>query len=177
MAERVILRVLAAIASTASVAAVCAAAAIPDSFQATIRVPVTLMTLEGTRIEPGRQEVAIRFHEHRWWLEFSENGQLKLRLEALPAGIGAAKANAVVPVIGTQYLRPSDEPIGTDEERHFSQTGKAQYEEEGRAWRATLRMYRTSSPNGRELYVVFSYAEPGSTAVRQEFKLFIDSGN
>jgi hypothetical protein len=42
------------------------------------------------------------------------------------------------------YLRPSTEPLLTGEECRFSKTGRAQYEEETRDWKATLRAYKIS---------------------------------
>jgi hypothetical protein len=147
----------------------------PDSFKAPVRLPLAFITPEGVRIGPGRSDVEVRFEQGRWWLRFAESGQLRCSVAALPAGAGAAEAKAVVPLIGTQYLRPSDEPVGTDEERHFSQTGKAQYEEERRAWRATLRIYATSGRNARDAYAVFVYYRPGKAHVQQEFKLLLDA--
>jgi hypothetical protein len=71
-------------------------------------------------------------------------------------------------VVGTHYLRPSTDPIPTGEERRFSKTGKAQYEEETRDWKATLRVYKNAA---NAIFFVFQRRESSHHWSHVVFKL------
>ena len=72
-------------------------------------------------------------------LRFLQDGQTRCAVKGITLKDDGADLPASVPLIGTQFLRSSDDPVGTEAERHFSKSGLAQYEEERRDWKATLR--------------------------------------
>ena len=72
-------------------------------------------------------------------------------LETIPE-ISAIEA-AGIPVTGVHYMHSSADPIGTAQERAFSKTGLARYQEEKREWKATLRVYQ--SPENEAVFFIF----------------------
>ncbi len=140
-----------------------------------LHLPGVLYTAKGTVLEKGNYDLQLR----------SENGQSSLTFlkEERPVAVVTGRPydeqtteNWVVPVLGTLFLRSRADPIGTDEERHYSETGQAQYEYEKRNWKATLRAYRSVRPGEREVRFVFQ--ENGDCAVqtRKMFVLFQTTG-
>ena len=77
-------------------------------------------------------------------------------------------------MVGTLFLRSTADPIGTDEERHYSETGQAQYEYEKRNWSATLRAYRSVRPGEKEVRFVFRQIGDDGEQTRNVFVLFLD---
>jgi hypothetical protein len=59
-----------------------------------------------------------------------------------------------VPLAGAQFLRSSEDPLPTAQERQFSKTGAPQYAEEKRDWKGILRLYR--KPGSKDVWMVFS---------------------
>jgi hypothetical protein len=108
-----------------------------------MRIPVDLVTLDGVPLEKGQYELEVKFEGTGYVLSFSSGGRIKAVVKPLP-NPEPTLSSGWVPMVGTHYLRPSTEPVFTGEERRFSKTGRAQYEEETRDWKATLRAYKTS---------------------------------
>ena len=121
------------------------------SYKGLMRIPIDLMTAEGVRLEKGLYDLEVKFEPRGYALSFSSGGHVKAVVKPLP-GSDPTLVSASIPVVGTHYLRPSTEPLLTGEERRFSKTGRTQYEEETRQWKATLRVYKTA---GGTVFFVF----------------------
>ena len=67
-------------------------------------------------------------------------------------------------------MRSSSEPLKTAQERQFSRTGLPQYAEEGRDWKATIRLYK-SLDEGSEVLFIFQVRNAGLQLTRADFKL------
>ncbi len=76
--------------------------------------------------------------------------------------------------MGTIFLRSTAQPIGTDEERHYSKTGQAQYEYEPRDWNATMRVYRSVDSEKKRVRFIFRENGKDGKAKRRDFVLFLD---
>jgi hypothetical protein len=111
------------------------------SYKGLMRIPVDLITADGIRLEKGLFELEVKFEAAGYVLSFSSGGHVKAVVKPVPQS-DAVPASASIPIVGTHYLRPSTEPLLTGEERRFSKTGRTQYEEETRDWRATVRVYK-----------------------------------
>jgi hypothetical protein len=112
------------------------------SYKGLVRIPIDLITADGVRLERGQYELEVRPDVATYSLTFSSGGHVKAVVKPVPQS-DTALASASIPIVGTHYLRASTEPVLTGEERRFSKTGRAQYEEETRDWKATLRVYRS----------------------------------
>jgi hypothetical protein len=113
------------------------------SYKGLMRIPVDLVTPEGVPLEKGQYDLEVKFEGTGYVLSFSSGGRAKAITKPL-LNPEPTLSPGWVPIVGTHYLRPSTEPLLTGEERRFSKTGRAQYEEETRDWKATLRAYKTS---------------------------------
>jgi len=119
-----------------------AKAAEPLSYKCLMRIPIDLVTAEGVRLEKGKYELEIKPEAAgNYVLSFSSDGHIKAVVKSVQQS-DEALSSAVIPMTGTHYLHTSDELLLTGEERRFSKTGRAQYEEENRDWKATLRVYK-----------------------------------
>jgi hypothetical protein len=116
-------------------------AAEAPSYKCLMRTPVDLVTTEGVRLEKGQYELEIKPEAGSYVLSFAADGHVRAVVKPVPQS-DTTLASASTPVVGTHYLRSSAEPLLTGEERRFSKTGRAQYEEESRDWKATLRVYK-----------------------------------
>jgi hypothetical protein len=125
------------------------------SYKGLMRIPIDLVTDDGVRLEKGQYELEVKL-EKDYVLCFSSAGHVKAVVKRL-LDSDPTLASASIPVVGTHYLRPSTEPLLTGEERRFSKTGKTQYEEETRDWKATLRVYKNSAGS-----VLFLFESKGS---------------
>jgi hypothetical protein len=67
-------------------------------------------------------------------------------------------------------MRSSAEPLKTAQERQFSKTGLPQYAEEERDWKATIRVYRSSSEPGA-VFFIFQVRDASGKVTRADFKL------
>ena len=114
------------------------------SYKGLMRIPVQLVTPQGTRLEIGQYELEVKPEKDDYVLTFSSAGQVKAVVKPL-TDPNSELASAHIPLVGTHYLRSSTEPVLTGEERRFSKTGATQYEEENRDWKATLRVYKSST--------------------------------
>jgi len=141
------------------------------SFKSVIKFPVDLYTAEGAHVEKGQCDVDVK----------QDNGQYSLRLTQNDKTIATVKGEVLrddvgddpsaVPLLGTQYLRSSADPVGSEAERHSSKTGLAQYQEEKRDWKAALRIYSTQDP--KEALCLFEEKLPGGKWTRVVFKLYL----
>ena len=114
---------------------------------------------DGVRLEKGQYELEVKPEASGNVLSFSFGGQVKAVVKPVADSDPIISSPASIPVVGTHYLRPSTEPLLTGEERRFSKTGRAQYEEETRQWKATMRVYK--SPDNS---VFFLFQSKGSLA-------------
>jgi hypothetical protein len=121
------------------------------SYKGLMRIPIDLMTPDGVRLEKGQYELEVKPEASGHVLSFSSGGQVKAVVKPVADSDLITSSSASIPVVGTHYLRPSTEPLLTGEERRFSKTGRAQYEEETRQWKATLRVYK--SPDNTVFFV------------------------
>ena len=114
-----------------------------------MRLPLDLYTADGVRIEKGEHRLEIKPEAGGYVLLFPE-------AEARVAQLSEPVSNGTVPLVGAHYLRSSLEPVLTAEERHFSKTGRPQYEEEERDWKLVLRVYQAPDAD-----VIFLFQERG----------------
>jgi len=111
------------------------------SYKGLMRIPIDLVTADGVRLDKGQYELEVKPQTDGCILSFFSGGHLIAVAKPVPES-DATLASASIPVVGTHYLRSSNEPTLTGEERRFSKTGRTQYEEETRDWKATLRVYK-----------------------------------
>lgn len=143
------------------------------SYKGGIRLPVDLYTAEGGHLEKGQYTMEVKIDEGNYDLAFLQNDKMRLSVkgEALndrtddPTG---------TPLVGAQYVRSSEDPIGTEAERHFSKTGLPQYEEEGRPWKAAMRIY--TAPDEKEAIFLFKEKQDDKWN-RIVFKLLLEPHN
>jgi hypothetical protein len=122
------------------------------SYKALMRIPIDLITADGVGLEKGTYELELKVVDGGQVLTFSSGGHVRMVVKPIANDDRPELASASIPVVGTHYLRPSTDPVLSGEERRFSKTGRPQYEEETRSWRAALRVYRTS---GKSVFFVF----------------------
>ena len=108
------------------------------SYVTQLHLPRDLYTATGVTLEKGNYDLQLRIEDDHCSLTFLKEERTVAVVAGSPHEKEASK-EWVVPVLGTLFLRSTADPIGTDEERHYSETGQAQYEYEKRNWRATLR--------------------------------------
>ena len=139
------------------------------TFSGFIRLPVDLYSADGAHLEKGEYAVQVRLENGNYSLLFLQNDQTKgtLKGEVLKDQVDGDQL--AMPLIGTQFLRSSNDPVGSEAERHFSKSGLAQYEEEGRDWKATLRAYTTRDQ--KETLWFFEERQPAGKWSHVEFKL------
>ena len=141
------------------------------SFKGSIKFPVDLYTADGARVEKGICDVEVK----------QEGGQYSLVLTQGDKPIGTVKGEVIradasedpsaIPLLGTQFLRSSADPVGTEAERHMSKTGLAQYQEETRDWKASLRIYRTQDQ--KDVLCLFEEREAEGKWKHIQFKLLL----
>lgn len=140
----------------------------PPSFSGEIRLPVDLSAADGAHLEAGQYVVQVKIEKDQYCLVFLQDNRTKATIKGdvladdgnFPSGF---------PLIGTQYLRSSDDPVGTEAERHFSKTGLPHYQEEGRDWKATMRVYSTDDQ--KQALWLFEQRQPGRKWSHVMFKL------
>ena len=137
-----------------------------------LHLPGDLYTAKGTVVEKGSYELRLRLENGESNLAFLKEEQPVAVVSGRPYD-GGTTENWVVPVLGTLYLRSTADPIGTDEERHYSETGQAQYEYEKRDWKATLRAYRSVRPGEKGVRFVFQETADDGVQTRNIFVLFL----
>ena len=138
------------------------------TYKGLVKIPTDLATPEGTVLEKGQYELEVKPDGQGATLQFSLQGHLKLTVKAIQVD-DAALASARIPLIGTHFLTSSADRVLTGQERQRSKTGAAQYEEEKRDWKATLRAYQ--SPEEGAVYFLVQLRGAGMRWNRIVFKL------
>ncbi len=138
-----------------------------------LHLPGELYTAKGTVLEKGNYHLRLRLENGQYSLAFLKEERPVAVLSGRPYDEQTAE-HWVVPVLGTLYLRSTADPIGTDEERHYSETGQAQYEYEKRNWKATLRAYRSVRPGDNGVRFVFQQIEDDGVQIHNVFVLFVE---
>ena len=143
------------------------------SYVTQLHLPGDLYTAKGKVLEKGNYDLQLRLDNGQSSLAFLKKDQPVAVVSGRPydeetTGIW------IVPVLGTLFLRSTADPIGTDEERHYSETGQAQYEYEKRNWRTTLRAYRSVRPGEKGVRFVFRQIRDDGEQTRNVFVLFWD---
>lgn len=137
-------------------AALCALPALAQeshSYRGLMRIPVALRAADGTRLDPGQYETEVKIRENHFTLTLLQAGAEKAHVEGRIRDGNATAMSAPIPLVGTSYLRSTADPVATAQERQFSKSGRAQYEEESREWKATMRVYK--SRDGQNGYFEF----------------------
>ena len=142
------------------------------SYVTRLHLPRKLYTAKGTVLEKGNYDLQLRLENGQSSLAFLKEERPVAVVAGRPCGEKTTK-NWVVPVLGTLFLRSTADPIGTDEERHYSETGQAQYEYEKRNWKATLRAYSSIRPEEKEIRFVFQENGDDREQTRRDFYLFV----
>lgn len=143
------------------------------SYVTQLHLPGDLYTAKGRVLEKGNYDLRLRLENGQSSLAFLKKEQPVAVVSGRPYDEEATD-DWVVPVLGTIFLRSTAVPIGTDEERHYSETGQAQYEYEKRNWKATLRTYRSIRPDEKEIRFVFRQIGDDGEQTRNVFVLFGD---
>jgi hypothetical protein len=113
------------------------------SFNGSLRLPVDLYAAKGAHLEKGEYTIRVKQQNGQYSLTFIQDSHPKLTVKGEVLDENAGDEQASLPLIGTQYLRSSADPVGTEAQRHFSKSGLPHYQEESRDWKATLRAYST----------------------------------
>ena len=142
------------------------------SYVTQLHLPGDLYTAKGVVLEKGNYDLQLRTENGHYSLAFLQGERLVVAATGHPHDTNAAEHWAV-PVLGTLFLRSTADPIGTDEERHYSETGQAQYEYEKRNWKATLRAYRSVRPGDKGIRFVFQEIGDDGEQTRRDFVLFV----
>jgi hypothetical protein len=144
-----------------------------ERYTGTMTLPIDLFTREGIKLEKRDYQIEVASDGTHWTLSFLPEGKDRVVVKGqIPAGdmfLGPA-----IPLVGTHYMRSSSEPLKTAQERQFSKTGLPQYAEQERDWKATLRVYKSSSEPGEVLFI-FQVRSAGSQPTRADFKLRSES--
>ena len=148
---------------------------VPDqpSHVSQLYLPMDLYTGEGVRIEKGSYNLELHFEKGHHSLVFLRGERIIAVVNGLPHQKQASQT-WVVPVVGTLFFRPTAIPIGTDEERHYSKTGQAQYEYEPRDWKATMRVFQSVDSGNKEILFVLQKTGETGEPTRNNFLLFLD---
>lgn len=143
------------------------------SYVTRLHLPRDLYTANGVTLEKGNYDLQLRIEDGHCSLTFLNEERTVAVVAGSPHEKGASE-EWVVPVLGTLFLRSTSVPIGTDEERHYSETGQAQYEYEKRNWKTTLRVYRSVRSDEKEIRFVFRQIGDDGEQTRNVFVLFLD---
>ena len=145
------------------------------SYAGEVNLPVALRTVEGTVLEKGRFDIEVRFEDRRPVLAFSRGDGVKAVVGGQPWKDDDETPEFSNPLVGTIFLRSSADPLGDEQERHFSKTGLPQYQEEGRKWNAVIRVYEIPGSDSREVCFLFQQIGKAGRTNRTAFKLFFAS--
>jgi len=132
-------------------------------------LPVDLYTADGIRIEKGEYQLVVELPNEGGSLAFLVDDKVKAQVSGQTPRGDPALMPAPIPLMGALYLRSSADPMPTAQDRQFSKTGRTQYEEETRDWKAVLRSYRVAG--GADVYFVFQVREPRGKWKRVDFRL------
>ena len=154
-------------ASAFAAALVCAQA--PISYKGPITLPFDLYAPGGTRLEKGEYQIEVKLGKEGGSLTFLADHKARTVVNGQTPRGDPAVMPATNPVMGALYLRSSADPVLTGQERQFSKTGRAQYEEETRDWKAVMRSYRGT--DGPDVYFIFQVRQARGQWKRVDFKL------
>ena len=138
------------------------------AFENVIRLPQDLYTQDGQSLQQGSYRVRVQFDHGRPELVFESSNEGETVIKGKQADRILEDAPSI-PIAGTMFLRSTDDPVGTDAERHHSKTGHPQYQETERDWKATLRMYRHADAEKKEVLLLFQRRLPGARWESTEF--------
>ena len=132
--------------------------------------PINLFTQDGAKIEKRKYDIEVTSDGILWTLSFLQEGKDPVTVKGKLAAGDLFSLPALIPLLGTHYMRSSAEPLKTAQERQFSKTGLPQYAEQERDWKATLRVYRSFSEPGDVLFI-FHVRNADGQRTRADFKL------
>lgn len=141
------------------------------SFSNLIQIPVNLYSPEGVRLAKGQYNVEVKQDNGQYTIVFLQNDKAISTVKGEVPKDNAGEPPTTLPLIGTQYLRSSDDPVGTEAERHFSKSGLPRYEEEMRPWKAALRVYPLTDQ--KTVLWLFEEKLPAGKRSHVEFKLYL----
>ena len=144
-----------------------------DSYVTEIVLPMDLHTEDGTPLPQGHFHLEVQTEKGEYALFFSRGEQVVATVKSQPPA--AVSTHGTTPLVGTLYLRSTALPLGTAEERQLSKTGRPQYQDEDRDWNATLRVYKSSGSERREVYFVFQERAERGEWKRTDFKLLLEN--
>jgi hypothetical protein len=144
-------------------------AQVPPSYQGMMKLPIELFPADGARLEPGEYNIEVKAVKGAYELLFLLNQHTIVSVEGHPLDDAEEGPALGLPIVGTHYMRSSAEPYATDAERQKSKTGLPPYQEEGRNWRAAIRVYR--SAEGKEAVFLFDEKLPRGQWKKLVFKL------
>jgi hypothetical protein len=145
------------------------AAQAPISYSGPMTLPADLYATDGIRLEKGAYQVEVKLQKDGGSLAFLADYKVKAVVNGQTPRGDPAVMPATTPLMGALYLHSSTDPVLTAQERQFSKTGRTQYEEETREWKAVLRSYQAS--DGPEVYFVFQVREARGQWKRVDFRL------
>jgi len=144
-----------------------------ERYTGTMTLPIDLFTREGIKLEKRNYQIEVASDGSHWTLSFLPEGKDRVVVKGEIAA-GDLFLGPAIPLVGAHYMRSSSEPLKTAQERQFSKTGLPQYAEQERDWKATLRVYKSSSEPGEVLFI-FQVRSAGSQPTRADFKLRSES--
>jgi hypothetical protein len=141
-----------------------------ERYTGAMTLPIDLFTQGGTKLEKGKYDIEVASDGTQWTLSFLPVGKDRIVVKGAIATGDLFSVPALIPLVGTHHMRSSSEPLKTAQERQFSKTGLPQYAEEGRDWKATIRVYRSLNENGEVLFI-FQVRNAGPQVTRADFRL------
>ncbi|MSO23438.1 MAG: hypothetical protein EXQ58_09335 [Acidobacteria bacterium] len=150
------------------------AATAVERYTGVMKLPIDLFTPEGVRIEKRKYEIEVKSDRGQWTLSFVSEGKDSLAVKGAIAVGDPFILPAMIPLVGTHHMRSSSEPLKTAQERQFSKTGLPQYAEQERDWKATLRVYRSSSDPG-QVFFIFQVRGADGQVTRADFKVYSEA--
>ena len=144
------------------------------SYICNINLPIDLYTGDGMILEKGRHNLELHIGEQQQSLSFLKHDQTIATVKGNPY-LQRERDRGLIPLVGTLLLRSTLAKIGTDEERHYSKTGRAQYEYEHHNWDATLRVYRSVNSETKEVRFVFHNIGESGYRTQVDFLLFLNN--
>ena len=141
------------------------------TYSGSLTLPVHLYSSDGTHLEKGQYAVEVKQENGRYTLDFLQDNKIKGTLAGDVLADAMNNDELAMPLIGTQFLRSSADPVGSEWERHFSKTGLPQYQEERRDWKATLRVYATRDQ--KETRWFFEERQTAGKWLHVQFKMYL----
>jgi hypothetical protein len=146
------------------------AATAVERYTGLMTLPIDLFTQDGTKLEKRKYEIEVVSDGNHWTLSFLPEGKDRVVVKGNLAAGDLFNVPGMMPLVGTHYMHSSAELLKTAQERQFSKTGLPQYAEQERDWKATIRVYKSSSEPG-EVHYIFQVRNAGLQPTRADFKL------